>query len=184
MRKLLYAMVNVMLLAAVMLPRMLFAAGSSAPARTMANPRPVTAADLQGLEEFRKTAVAALGITNAPRFDLDLIANGINSMRLRPYTENGWAKGVRLPSFEDIRLSPEDMSEIVGLCIRAADIFVRVSAREEAHRRQLAARGVADFRPPRRLAASASTPAGTRFCSTSGASCRSIAASSTSPTWR
>ena len=104
----------------------------------------VTAADLQPLEELRKTAVATLGITNAPRFDLDLIAENVNALRLHPYLENGWAKGVQLPSFEDIKLSPSDMAEIVSLCVKAADIFTRVAAREAAHRRELAARGVAE----------------------------------------
>ena len=118
---------------AVMLPLAAFAAQPQ-----------VTAADLQPLEELRKTAVAALGITNAPRFDLELIAKGVNELRLHPYNENGWAKGVQLPSFEDIRLSPSDMAEIFSLGIKAADIFVRVSARQEAHRRALAARGVAE----------------------------------------
>ena len=88
--------------------------------------------------------MATLGITNAPRFDLDLIAKNVNALRLHPYLENGWSKGVQLPSFEDIKLSPDDMAEIVGLGIKAADIFVRVAAREAAHRRELAARGVAE----------------------------------------
>lgn len=104
----------------------------------------VTEADLQPLEELRKTAVTALGITNAPRFDLKLIADNINALRLHPYLDNGWAKGMVLPSFEDIKLSTSDMAEIVSLCIKAADIFTRVTARQEAHRRELAARGVAE----------------------------------------
>ena len=103
----------------------------------------VTAADLQPLEELRKSAAATLGITNAPRFDLDLIAKNVNALRLHPYMDNGWAKNVKLPSFENVKLSPADMAEIVDLGIKAADIFVRVNARQEAHRRALAARGVA-----------------------------------------
>ena len=105
----------------------------------------VTAADLQPLEELRKSAVATLGITNAPRFDLDLIAKNVNALRLHPYMDNGWAKNVKLPSFENVKLSPADMAEIVDLGIKAADIFVRVNARQEAHRRALAARGVAEI---------------------------------------
>lgn len=104
----------------------------------------VTAADLRPLEELRKTVVATLGITNAPRFDLDMIAKNVNALRLHPYMDNGWAEGVQLPSFEDIRLSPADMAEIASLCVKAADIFARVSAREAAHRRELASRGVAE----------------------------------------
>lgn len=104
----------------------------------------VTAADLQPLEDLRKAAVATLGITNAPRFDLDLIAENVNALRLHPYMDNGWAKNVKLPSFENVKLSPADMAEIVDLGIKAADIFVRVNARLEAHRRALAARGVAE----------------------------------------
>ena len=104
------------LLAAALLPIMAFAKGNATPVRRAA-PRPVTAADLQGLEELRKTAVTALGITNAPHFDLELIAKNVNALRLHPYLENGWAKGMRLPSFEDVKLAPADMAEIVGLCI-------------------------------------------------------------------
>ncbi|MBR1587932.1 MAG: hypothetical protein IJ658_06375 [Kiritimatiellae bacterium] len=126
---------------AAALPLMALAAGTSVPAQT---PPRVTAADLQPLEELRKTAVATLGITNAPRFDLDLIAQNVNALHLHPYLENGWAKGRRMPSFEDIKLSPEDMAEIVDLGIKAANIFLRVSAREQAHRRLLAARGIAE----------------------------------------
>jgi len=114
------------------------------PLATSAAQPQVTAADLQPLEELRKTAVATLGITNAPRFDLDLIAKNVNALRLHPYMDNGWAKGVQLPAFEDVRLSAADMAEIVSLCVKAADIFTRVTAREAAHRRELAARGVAE----------------------------------------
>ena len=133
-----------LVIAAMLLPCVSFAEGNAAPVRRPPPSRAVTAADLQGLEDLRKTAVAALGITNAPRFDLDLIAKNVNALRLHPYVENGWAKDVLMPAFEDIKLSPADMAEIVGLCIKAADIFMRVSAREEAHRRELAARGVAE----------------------------------------
>ena len=129
---------------AAMAPWMAIAAGKPAPVRAQTPPPRVTAADLQGLEELRKAAVTTLGITNAPRFDLDLIAQGVNALRLHPYQDNGWAKNVKLPSFENIKLSPADMAEIVDLGIKAADIFVRVNARQEAHRRALAARGVAE----------------------------------------
>ena len=135
---------NKIVLLAVSLPWMAMVADDVAPVRTQPVPRRITAADLQPLEELRKTAVATLGITNAPRFDLDLIAKNVNALRLYPYLENGWTKGVKLPSFEDIKLSSADMAEIVSLGVKAADIFMRVSARQEAHRRELAARGVAE----------------------------------------
>ena len=144
-------MMKKMLFLAAMAPWMAIAAGKPAPARAQTPPPRVTAADLQGLEELRKAAVTTLGITNAPRFDLDLIAQGVNALRLHPYQDNGWAKNVKLPSFENIKLSPADMAEIVDLGIKAADIFVRVNARQEAHRRALAARGVAEV--PASLAA-------------------------------
>lgn len=105
---------------------------------------PVTAEDLKPLEELRQVAVAALGITNAPRFDLDLIANGVNALRLRPYLENGWSRDVRLPSFADVKLSAAEMAEIVDVGLQATKVLLRVSARAAAHRRQLAARGVAE----------------------------------------
>ena len=70
----------------------------------------VTARDLQPLEDARKAAAAALGIKNAPQFDLDLIASGINSLRFTPYMDNGWAKGAKMPSFADVKLSPEDIA--------------------------------------------------------------------------
>ncbi len=104
----------------------------------------VTAADLKPLEELRQVAAAALGITNAPKFDLDLIAQGINALRLRPYLENGWSKGIQMPSFADVKLSAEEMAEIVDVAVQASKVFLRVSAREAEHRRQLAARGVAE----------------------------------------
>ena len=105
---------------------------------------PVTAADLKPLEELRRNAIASLGITNAPQLDLDLIAQGMNALRLKPYQATEWAKGVRLPSFADIKLSPADMTEIFDLAVQATKVFRRVSAREAEHRRQLAARGVAE----------------------------------------
>ena len=109
-----------------------------------AGARPITADDLKPLEDLRKVAVSALGITNAPRFDLDLIAHGVNALRLRPYLENGWSKGVQMPSFADVKLSAEEMAEIVDVAVLASKVFLRVSAREAEHRRQLEERGVAE----------------------------------------
>ena len=104
----------------------------------------VTARDLQPLEDARKAAAAALGIKNAPQFDLDLIASGINSLRFTPYMDNGWAKGAKMPSFADVKLSPEDIAEIVDVGIKAAGILIRASQRADAHARNLAKRGIAE----------------------------------------
>ncbi len=116
----------------------------AAPTPSRSVPQRVTAADLKPLEDARKAAVAALGIQNAPEFDLDLIAEGINSLRLTPYTENGWTKGSAMPSFADVRLTPQDMAEIVDVAVKAAGIIMRASERAAAHSRRLAARGVAE----------------------------------------
>ena len=105
---------------------------------------PVTARDLQPLEDARKAVVSALGIKGAPQFDLDLIAEGINSLRLTPYADNGWTKGTQMPSFADVKISPQDMAEIVDVAMKAADLIVRVSQRSDVHARKLAARGVAE----------------------------------------
>ena len=120
------------------------ACAATPPAGQPAAARPLTAEDLKPLEDLRKVAAAAMGITNAPRFDLDLIAKGVNALRLRPYLENGWSKGVQMPPFMDIKLSAEDMAEIVDVAVQASKVFMRVSAREAEHRRQLAERGVAE----------------------------------------
>lgn len=117
----------------------------SAPQRTQQQrPGKVTAADLQPLEDFRKVAADALGIKNAPEFDLDLIADGINALRLTPYMENGWAKSSSLPSFSDISISPHDIAEIIEIAGKAADVITRASQRADAHARRLAARGIAE----------------------------------------
>jgi len=110
------------------------------PARTA----PVTARDLQPLEDARKAVVSALGIKGAPEFDLDLIAQGINALRFTPYAENGWAKGTAMPSFADVKLTPKDMAEIAEIAVKVADVLIRASQRADAHARQLAARGVAE----------------------------------------
>ncbi len=121
----------------LLLPMLPLAAHAGSPA--------LTADDLKPLEDARKALVSTLGLTNAPSFDLELIAKSVNSLRLSPYAGNGWAEGLRLPSFSEVRLAPGDLSEIMDLAVKATDVFRRVSAREAAHRRQLAAKGIAEI---------------------------------------
>jgi len=122
----------------------IFAAPPAPSSRMKPPPARLTPADLQPLEDARRAVVSALGIKDAPEFDLDLIADGINSLRLTPYAENGWAKNAAIPSFADVKITPQDIAEIVDIAVKAADVIVRASQRSSAHARQLAARGVAE----------------------------------------
>ena len=109
--------------------------------------QPITAADLQPLEDARRAVTSAMGIKGAPRFDLERIAQGINMLRMTPFTANGWTKGQRLPSFADVRMGPAEFAAFLNLANEVAGIVARVSQREAKHRQALAARGVAELPP-------------------------------------
>ena len=101
-----------------------------------------TAEELQPLEDVRRDVVDAMGIENAPRFDLNLISNSIRMLRMTPLFSGETVTNV--PSHFDFNMSEEETILFVKDLVEAAQIVSRANARAEAHRKKLELEGYAE----------------------------------------
>lgn len=79
-----------------------------------------------------------------PAVDPAALAHGLRVFGLRPYAENGWARGLRLPDLSRFEVSPRRLAEILSVARESVKIALAVSRREAAHARQLARKGIAE----------------------------------------
>lgn len=113
----------------------------SRPVKRTPGTKPQVVMGLEGLELFHG-ALDQLGKTGLPQIDFEVLAQ---SLRLTPFTRNDWGrKGRGRPAASSVNLSPAELLDVARLAIEAVRINMDAQREMARHRREMAARGIAE----------------------------------------